>query len=53
MFVHPKTGSLGADNIDDKSKALLYKKILEAIKTSNFYEMKIDATTESLIFEKI
>ena len=24
MFVHPKTGSLGYDNITDKSKSLLY-----------------------------
>src|SRR5882757_11254341 len=25
MFVHPKTGSMGYDNITDDSKALLYK----------------------------
>lgn len=26
MFVHPKTGSLGAENITDESKAYLYKR---------------------------
>lgn len=28
MFVHPKTGPIGANNITDESKAYLYKKIL-------------------------
>lgn len=32
MFLHPKTGSLGYENITDQSKALLYKKVLEGIK---------------------
>lgn len=31
MFVHPKTGSEGFENITDESKALLYKKVLECI----------------------
>lgn len=35
IFLHPKTGSLGFENITDDSKALLYKKVLEGIKTNN------------------
>jgi hypothetical protein len=27
MFVHPKTGALGSENITDESKAYLYKKV--------------------------
>ena len=37
MFVHPKTGSLGYDNITDASKSFLYKKVLEDIKESQLY----------------
>ena len=36
MFVHPKTGSLGYENITDDSKAYLYKKVLECIKTKEY-----------------
>jgi hypothetical protein len=42
MFVHPKTGSLGYDNITDESKALLYKRVLECIKTNDLYEVKVE-----------
>lgn len=41
MFLHPKTGSLGYENITDDSKALLYKKVLEGIQTNNLYELTI------------
>ena len=50
MFVHPKTGSLGYENITDESKALLYKRILESIKTNNLY--KITADKNILVFAK-
>ncbi len=48
LFLHPKTGSLGYENITDESKAFLYKKVLECIKSENLYVV----TTESkkLIF---
>ncbi|TAH00696.1 MAG: hypothetical protein EAZ15_08555 [Sphingobacteriales bacterium] len=36
-FLHPKTGSLGYDNITDESKSLLYKKVLECIKSKDLY----------------
>lgn len=50
MFLHPKTGSLGYENITDESKALLYKKLLGCIKTNNLYEVTIEK--DKLIFKK-
>jgi len=41
MFVHPKSGSSGADNIDDDSKAKIYKEVLDNIKTGDVIEMKL------------
>lgn len=41
MFVHPKTGPMGAPNITDESKSFLYKKVLNAIKTNDLHQMKI------------
>lgn len=50
MFIHPKTGSLGYENITDESKALLYKKVLESIKTNNLYKITVDKN--NLVFTK-
>lgn len=50
MFLHPKTGSLGYENITDASKALLYKKVLESIKTNNLYEVSVERN--KLVFKK-
>lgn len=50
MFIHPKTGSLGYDNINDASKALLYKKVLECIKKNNLFKVSVE--NEKLVFEK-
>lgn len=50
MFLHPKTGSLGYENITDDSKALLYKKVLESIKTRNLYEVFV--VKNKLVFKK-
>lgn len=50
MFVHPKTGSLGYENITDESKAMLYKKTLEGIKANNLY--KITVVNNNLVFKK-
>jgi hypothetical protein len=50
MFLHPKTGSLGYDNITDESKALLYKKVLESIKSNNLYIVSVD--NNKLLFTK-
>lgn len=50
MFLHPQTGSLGYENITDESKALLYKKILECIKTNNLFEVTVE--NNKLVFNK-
>lgn len=42
MFVHPKTGPEGSDNITDESKAYLYKKILKYIKEEQLYKLSIE-----------
>ncbi len=51
MFVHPKTGSLGAENINDESKAYLYKKILNCIKSGDLYKIEINGSN-NLVFMK-
>lgn len=53
MFVHPKTGSLGAENINDESKAYLYKKVLNCIKTGDLYKVEVDVCSNNLVFNKI
>jgi hypothetical protein len=50
MFLHPKTGSMGYENINDESKALLYKKVLEAIKSNDLYYLT--ANNSKLTFTK-
>jgi hypothetical protein len=50
MFIHPKTGPLGYENITDNSKALLYKKILESIKTNDLHKVTVE--NNRLVFEK-
>lgn len=52
MFVHPKTGSLGYDNITDESKAALYKKVLTCIEVNDLYKVTLDVKGEKLIFIK-
>jgi hypothetical protein len=41
LFVHPKTGSLGFDNVTDESKAYLYKTVLDAIKNKKYYRLEV------------
>lgn len=53
MFVHPKSGSLGAENITDESKAVLYKKVLECIKTNNLYQLELNKTNTNIVFKKL
>jgi hypothetical protein len=50
MFLHPKTGSLGYENITDDSKSLLYKKVLEKIKANDLYEVTVES--KKLVFNK-
>ena len=51
LFVHPKSGSLGFENIADELKTLLYKKVLECIKSDNLFAVTVNK--EKLIFTKL
>ncbi len=53
MFVHPKTGSLGYENITDDSKAYLYKKVLECIKTKEYLELTLNSEMTKIVFKKV
>lgn len=53
MFVHPKTGSAGAENITDESKAYLYKKVLGCIQSNNLYNVSVNNEDTTLIFERL
>lgn len=52
MFVHPKTGSQGAENITDESKTLLYKKVLECIESNDLYHLTLNESKTDIIFSK-
>jgi len=52
MFVHPKTGSLGYDNITDESKAALYKKVLTCIESNDLYKIELNDEGKKLVFSK-
>ncbi len=51
MFLHPKTGSLGYDNISDESKAFLYKQALESLKHNTLFTVLIE--NNQLVFKKM
>lgn len=53
MFVHPKTGTQGSDNITDESKAYLYKKVLDCIKSKDLYKMFLNETKKKILFNKL
>jgi hypothetical protein len=53
MFVHPKTGSQGSDNITDESKAYLYKKVLECIESEDLYKLSLDESKKKIQFDKL
>lgn len=53
MFVHPKTGSQGSDNITDDSKAKIYKDVLKSIKTNNLYKLTLNEENTKIIFSKL
>ncbi len=50
MFVHPKTGSMGASNITDESKAALYKQVLADIQENNLFELSLDKAKSKISF---
>jgi hypothetical protein len=53
MFVHPKTGALGSENITDESKAYLYKKVLESIKSNDLYQLTLNEENKKIDFKKV
>jgi len=52
IYVHPKTGKFGVDNIDDDSKALLYKRVLESIQDEDLWSVTHDKRNDELVFTK-
>ncbi len=53
MFVHPKTGSQGSENITDESKAYLYKKVLDCIESDDLYKLSLDESKKKINFDKL
>lgn len=51
MFIHPKTGPEGAENISDEAKARIYKDVLAAIQSHTLYN--VDTNDGTLKFAKI
>ena len=52
MFVHPKTGPFGSENITDQSKAFLYKRVLFSIKNNDLYHLSLNDSKSRIIFIK-
>jgi len=52
MFVHPKTGPMGSSNIDDESKAYLYKKVFNCIKSDDLYVLSLDNSKKKTVFPR-
>lgn len=53
MYVHPKTGVYGAENITDESKAMLYKKLLTLMENKDLYQLFLNSTEKNIIFQKM
>lgn len=53
MFIHPKTGSKGSDNITDESKAYLYKKVLACIQSEDLYKLSLYESKKKIKFDKL
>ena len=50
MYIHPKTGNMGAPNITDESKAYLYKKVLKSIEDNTLFKLRIKSG--KIVFEE-
>jgi|SRR5690554_2687741 len=53
MFIHPKTGPQGSDNITDESKAYLYKKVLACIQSKDLYKLTLDKPNTKIQFDRL
>ena len=52
MFLHPKTGVRGSENITDESKSYLYKKVLGCIKSGELYKLELNEKGNKIIFKQ-
>jgi hypothetical protein len=52
MYIHPKTGSDGSENITNEAKSAFLKEVLEAIKNGDLYEVTPDDENKHIIFSK-
>ncbi len=50
MYVHPKTGSLGIDNLNTQHIRQLYKNVLEAIKSNQVF--RVTHENNKLVFDQ-
>lgn len=49
-FVHPKSGALGYENINDDKKTQLLKDVYESIKTGNVLEVSCCSERKTILF---
>jgi hypothetical protein len=52
LFVHPKTGTYGVDNISNDSISYLYKEVLKCIKSGKLYDIQCNEAKTKLTFKK-
>ena len=51
MYIHPKTGPDGSENITDEAKKAFYKKVVACIKADEgLYEVKADNSGKKILF---
>ena len=51
MYIHPKTGPDGSENITDEAKKTFYKKVVACIKADEgLYEVKADSSGKKILF---
>ena len=53
LFVHPKTGPEGGENITDEHYTFISKQAFEAMSKNSYLIMTFDPLTNKLIFRKI
>lgn len=53
MFIHPKSGSLGSENITDDTKAELLSKVSACIRNRDLFELQRSSDGKNIIFKKV
>jgi hypothetical protein len=53
MYVHPKTGSMGIDNLTRETIRSLYRKVYECIETKDLYLVQTSKDKSKLIFSRV